>query len=41
MRGYVPQRQTLPRIAVSMSASLGRGLVVSNAAALISWPDWQ
>ena len=41
MRGYVPQRQMLPDMALSMSASLGAGLVFSNATADMIWPDWQ
>ena len=30
-----------PAIAASMSASLGLGLLVSNALADMIWPDWQ
>src|SRR3989442_66173 len=31
----------LPDMAASMSASVGFGFLASNAAAVISWPDWQ
>src|SRR4029453_3890500 len=41
MRGYVAQRQMLPLMAASMSASLGAGMAVSSAVAAIPWPDWQ
>lgn len=41
IRPYVPQRHTLPRIAASMSASLGAGFCASNAAAAMICPDWQ
>ncbi len=41
MRRYVPQRQRLPAIAPSMSASLGCGLSFSSAAAVMIWPAWQ
>ena len=33
MRGYVPQRQRLPDMATSMSASVGEGLRASSAVA--------
>jgi hypothetical protein len=33
MRTYVPQRQRFPRIAVSICASVGDGVLASNAAA--------
>jgi hypothetical protein len=38
MRVYVPQRQMLPLIALSMSASEGRGLRLSSVAADMIWP---
>src|SRR5260370_21946872 len=41
MRGYVPQRQILPRRALSISASLGLGVFLSSAHADISCPLWQ
>ena len=41
MRWYVPQRQMLPCIAESISASVGLGLVFSRAAACMIWPVWQ
>jgi hypothetical protein len=41
MRWYVPQRQMLPLIAASMSASLGRGFFASSAVADMICPDWQ
>ena len=41
MREYVPQRQILPDMAASMSASDGLGLEASSALALMIWPDWQ
>src|SRR5450631_3625061 len=41
MRLYVPQRQMLPLMALSMSASLGVELVSSSAAADMICPDWQ
>src|SRR5262249_42032908 len=41
MRTYVPQRQMLPAIAASMSASSGDGFDASSAAADMIWPDWQ
>ena len=40
MRWYVPQRQML-LIAASISTSVGCGVRLSNAAAAMSWPDWQ
>jgi hypothetical protein len=39
IRWYVPQRQTLPDIAVSISASVGFAIRASNAAAVINCPD--
>ena len=41
IRGYVPQRQMFPAIAASMSASVGLGVALSSATALMTWPDWQ
>src|SRR5262245_33000772 len=41
IRGYVPQRQMLPDIAVSISPSLGLALVASSALADMIWADWQ
>jgi hypothetical protein len=41
MRWYVPQRQMLPAMAASMSASVGCGVRASSAAADMSWPAWQ
>src|SRR5690606_27333087 len=41
MRWYVAQRQRLPFIVRSMSASPGRGVRRSIAAAVIIWPAWQ
>ena len=41
IRPYIPQRQMLPSIAVSMSSSVGFGLLSSRAAADMSCPDWQ
>ena len=41
MRGYVPQRQRLPDMASSMSASVGLAFIASRHAADISCPDWQ
>src|SRR5688500_5711517 len=41
MRGYVPQRQMLPSIAPSMSASVSLGFPASSAQALMIGPDWQ
>src|SRR5204863_9615884 len=40
-RWYVPQRQTLPDIAASMSSSLGSDCFASSATAVMIWPDWQ
>ena len=37
----VPQRQMLPDMAESMSASLGVLFFASSAQALAIWPDWQ
>ncbi len=41
IRLYVPQRQSTPCIASSMSASLGLGFFARSAAAAMIWPDWQ
>src|SRR3979411_99432 len=41
MRTYVPQRQMLPDIASSMSASVGCGLLARSAEADMICPDWQ
>src|SRR5215510_11922812 len=41
IRGYVPQRQMFPDMALSMSASLGLALAASSALADMIWPDWQ
>ena len=41
MRTYVPQRQRLPDIAVSISASVGEGFCASSAVALMICPVWQ
>ena len=41
MRRYVPQRQRLPAMAASMSASVGLGFSARSAAADMIWPDWQ
>src|SRR5688572_3421732 len=41
IRGYVPQRQMLPCMAWSMSASVGFGFARSNAVAAMIWPAWQ
>src|ERR1700687_4663687 len=41
IRGYVPQRQTLPVIASSMSPWVGLGLSRNSSAPLMSCPDWQ
>src|SRR6185312_11033164 len=41
MRGYVPQRQMLPAMALSISASVGLGFSVRSAVADMIWPDWQ
>ena len=41
MRGYIPQRQTLPDMAASISSSVGFGVSRNNATALIICPDWQ
>src|SRR5258706_310672 len=40
-RPYVPQRQMLPFIALSICASVGFGVAVSNAVAAMTCPDWQ
>jgi hypothetical protein len=37
----VPQRQMLPDMASSMSASVGCRLLASSAEADMIWPDWQ
>jgi hypothetical protein len=36
-----PQRQMLPDMASSISASVGCGLPAMSAAADMIWPDWQ
>ncbi len=41
IRVYVPQRQRLPLIAASMSASVGCGFCLSNAVAAMICPEWQ
>src|SRR5215470_15121645 len=41
IRGYVPQRQMFPAIALSISTSLGLVLAASSALADMIWPDWQ
>src|SRR5687767_9205293 len=41
IRGYVPHRQIFPAIAASISASVGRGVRASRAAALMICPGWQ
>ena len=41
IRPYVPQRQMLPFIAVSISASVGLGFCLSSAVADMICPDWQ
>ena len=41
IRWYVPQRQMLPDMAASISASLGRGFSASSAVADMICPDWQ
>src|SRR5215831_8304524 len=41
MRRYVPHRQIFQNIAVSMSESVGCGLLASSAEADMIWPDWQ
>src|SRR3990170_406935 len=41
IRRYVPQPHTFPCIALSMSASVGFGLLASNAAADMICPAWQ
>ena len=41
IRWYVPQRQRLPDIASSMSASVGFGFLARRSAADMSWPGWQ
>jgi hypothetical protein len=41
IRPYVPQRQMLPDMALSMSASVGSGVLASSADADMIWPDWQ
>jgi hypothetical protein len=41
IRTYVPQRHRLPAIDASMSASVGRGVAASSAAAVMIWPAWQ
>src|ERR1700761_641433 len=39
IRGYVMQRQRLPAITASMSASVGEGKSLKRAAACMIWPD--
>jgi hypothetical protein len=41
MRVYVPQRQILPLMALSMSASLGEGVFFKSAVADMICPAWQ
>ncbi len=41
MRPYVPQRQMLPVMAASMSASVGLGFCLSSAVAAMICPAWQ
>jgi hypothetical protein len=41
MDWYVPHRQMLPRIAESISESVGLGVLLSSAAAVMICPDWQ
>jgi hypothetical protein len=41
MRGYVPQRQMLPDIEASISASVGFGVFSSSAEACMICPLWQ
>jgi hypothetical protein len=41
IRVYVPHRQMFPRIARSMSASVGAVFVANSAAACINCPLWQ
>jgi hypothetical protein len=41
MREYVAQRQMLPLIAASISASVGLAFFANKAAADMIWPDWQ
>ena len=41
MLTYVPQRQMLPAMASSMSASSGAAYCASSAAAVMICPDWQ
>ena len=41
IRGYVPQRQMLPAMALSMSESVGFALDASSALADMICPDWQ
>src|SRR6185369_3965011 len=41
MRPYVPQRQRLPLMALSISASVGWGFCASSATALMICPGWQ
>src|SRR5688500_10138201 len=41
IRMYVAQRQRLFVMALSMSASVGRGLSFRSAAAVMIWPAWQ
>src|ERR1039457_6614231 len=41
IRVYVPQRQMLPSIALSICVSVGLGVFLSRAAACMIWPLWQ
>jgi hypothetical protein len=41
MRVYVPHRQITGDIALSISASVGFGVLLRSAAAVIICPDWQ
>lgn len=41
IRVYVPQRQMLPSIALSIWVSVGLGVFLSRAAACMIWPLWQ
>lgn len=41
IRVYVPQRQMLPSIALSIWVSVGLGVFLNRAAACMIWPLWQ
>ena len=41
IRVYVPQRQMLPSMALSIWLSVGLGVFCSSAAACMIWPGWQ